>query len=629
MEWGNPVTQLPADRPPAEDSSEISGESAPQNASTGHWQAHPFGAIVLRSVIIVIPLAIASLVGLVVGRSIGGVGVGAVLTRVFIAGVVSLLTFVITERASRRFLPLAMLLKLSLVFPDQAPSRFAVALRSTSINKLQQWAKSSQVDEGPAALAEKVVTLATALNAHDRRTRGHSDRSRAMAELIATEMGLTESEINEVRWGAFLHDIGKILVPAALLNKAGRPTASEWETLKRHPGAGGELVEPLRAFLGSGIEAVSGHHENFDGTGYPRGLAGPDIALAARIVSVADSFEVMTAVRAYKKPMKAAEAREELARNSGTQFDPVVVRALLNVSLGRLHWLLGMAAWAAEVPFLTVIPRVAAQAGTIAVGPTVTIGALSSVAAVSLGTAIAPAAFAATPVSPHQVASSAVAAASPRLSADSAAARTEGTQAQVSVPSSATASSSQGGSSHLAASAAGAPSSAGEPAYSANAGPSSPGASTPSSTSDSSTGSVATAQSSQTASVGTESSGKTSGGKPGKTAPTTEPASTAPTTKPAPASPTTKPASTGPTTEPASTGPTTEPASTGPTTEPAPTPTPLTAAPAAPAPGTPTSGSTAPSAPPAGVTAPAPAPPSHPTPAPATPSPAPSSPTPA
>lgn len=213
-----------------------------------------------------------------------------------------------------------------------------------------------------------------------------------MAELIAVEMGLPAAEVNEVRWGAFLHDIGKILVPATLLNKPGAPTASEWKTLRRHPADGGHLVEPLRGFLGSGVEGVSGHHENYDGSGYPEGLAGDDIAMAARIVHVADSFEVMTAVRSYKRPMKATEARQELARNSGTQFDPTVVRALLNISLGRLHWALGVAAWMAEVPFLTVIPRAAAQVGAIAATPTVSMSTLSGVAAISLGSIVAPAA---------------------------------------------------------------------------------------------------------------------------------------------------------------------------------------------------------------------------------------------
>ncbi len=367
-------------------------DAADQRETLGRWRRRPLVSACLRFVIVLVPLTVAIVVGLVAGYAVNGNGLVAAVLRVIAAGVVSIATFVILERLARRFLPLAMLLKLSLVFPDHAPSRFSVALRSTSVRKLQQWARAARHEDGPAALAEKVVTLAAALNTHDRRTRGHSERSRAMAELIAVEMGLPAAEVNEVRWGAFLHDIGKILVPATLLNKPGAPTASEWKTLRRHPADGGHLVEPLRGFLGSGVEGVSGHHENYDGSGYPEGLAGDDIAMAARIVHVADSFEVMTAVRSYKRPMKATEARQELARNSGTQFDPTVVRALLNISLGRLHWALGVAAWMAEVPFLTVIPRAAAQVGAIAATPTVSMSTLSGVAAISLGSIVAPAA---------------------------------------------------------------------------------------------------------------------------------------------------------------------------------------------------------------------------------------------
>jgi HD domain len=359
--------------------------------ASGRWRRWPVVSALLRFAIVLTPFALACVLGLMTGYAIGGNGIGATALRVIVAGVVSIGTFAVVERLARRFLPLATLLKLSLVFPDHAPSRFSVALRSTSVRKLQQWARAARDDDGPAALAEKVVTLAAALNTHDRRTRGHSERSRAMAELIAVEMGLSDAEVNEVRWGAFLHDIGKILVPASLLNKPGAPTASEWKTLRRHPADGGHLVEPLRGFLGSGVEGVSGHHENFDGSGYPQGLAGEDIALTARIVHVADSFEVMTAVRSYKRPMKATEARQELARHSGSQFDPTVVRALLNVSLGRLHWAVGAAAWMAEVPFLTVIPRAAAQVGAIAAAPTVSMTTLSGVAAISLGSIVAPA----------------------------------------------------------------------------------------------------------------------------------------------------------------------------------------------------------------------------------------------
>ncbi|MHB1585448.1 MAG: HD-GYP domain-containing protein [Acidimicrobiales bacterium] len=364
------------------------------------WVERPVAAAVVRTAFLVVPFASATMAGVVAGWSVGGNGVGSAVVRLAVAAVASVVVFVTVERLARRFLPLVTLLKLTLVFPDRVPSRFAVALRSTSVRRLQEWAQQAQHDLGTAALAEKVVTLGAALNNHDRRTRGHSERTRALADLLAVEMGLDEAAVNEVRWGAFLHDIGKILVPSAVLNKPGAPTAGEWEVLRRHPGDGGRLVEALRPFLGCGVEAVTEHHENFDGTGYPDGLAGQQIALAARIVSVADSFEVITAVRSYKKPMKASEAREEIARHSGTQFDPAVVRALLNVTLGKLHWRMGLAAWAAEIPLLTFIPRAAAQVGGVLSGPTLSMGALSGVAAVSLGSAVvAPMAFA-RPASP-------------------------------------------------------------------------------------------------------------------------------------------------------------------------------------------------------------------------------------
>jgi hypothetical protein len=379
--------------------SKDSEDVASKAACIGRWQRRPIISTLLRFAIVLLPLGIAGMLGLMAGWAVSGNGLRAEIVRVMLAGVVSLVTFVAIERLARRLLPLATLLKLSLIFPDHAPSRFSVALRSSSVRKLQIWARSAQHDDGPAALAEKVVTLAAALNTHDRRTRGHSERSRATAEIIAVEMGLTDAEVNEVRWGAFLHDIGKILVPAALLNKPGKPTPREWETLKRHPADGGDLVEPLRGFLGSGVEAVREHHENYDGSGYPKGLAGTDIALAARIVSVADSFEVMTAVRTYKKPMTATEARRELERHTGSQFDPAVVRALLNISLGRLHWTLGLTAWMAELPFLTVVPRAAAQVGSFAAGPTVSMTTLSGIAAISLGSFVAPATLSAVPAS--------------------------------------------------------------------------------------------------------------------------------------------------------------------------------------------------------------------------------------
>jgi hypothetical protein len=359
-------------------------------ASGGQWCRRPVASAVVRGTLLAFPLAVAVVAGVIAGSSISGNSVGSIVMRMALGAGASIVGFVIVERLARRFLPLAALLRLSLVFPDVAPSRFSVALRSTSVRKLQQWAHEAQGNDEIPALAEKVVTLASALNSHDRRTRGHSERSRAMADLIAEELHLSPTEANEVRWGAFLHDIGKLLVPAEILNKPGAPTAREWTILKGHPAEGARLVEPLRPFLGNGVDAVGAHHENYDGSGYPHHLAGEQIPLVARIVAVADSFEVMTAVRSYKRPMSAQAARAELVRNSGTQFDPRVVRAFVNVPLGRLHWALGVVAWVTEIPFLTVIPRAAAQVSAVTGSGTVlSTSALSSIATASLGAMVA------------------------------------------------------------------------------------------------------------------------------------------------------------------------------------------------------------------------------------------------
>jgi hypothetical protein len=112
---------------------------------------------------------------------------------------------------------------------------------------------------------------------------------------------------------------------------------TEWEQLRAHPLYGEALVEPLREWLGDWIEAVGYHHERWDGKGYPRAVAGEQIPLAGRIVAIADVFDVITSARSYKEPASAAEAREEITRCSGTQFDPSLVRAFVNISLGRMR----------------------------------------------------------------------------------------------------------------------------------------------------------------------------------------------------------------------------------------------------------------------------------------------------
>ena len=261
----------------------------------------------------------------------------------------------IGDRLARRLLPLAAFLELSLAFPDRAPSRFRLALRSSTRGQLRLRVEQLQRNplEGDASeAAGRVLELVAMLTDHDRITRGHSERVRAYADLLADEFGLAPAARDRLRWAALLHDVGKVIVPAEVLNKPGPLDPSERAEVQAHPLKGEELTRSLQPWLGEWALAVGQHHEWWDGSGYPRGLRGGEISLAARIVAVADAFEVMTAPRPYKQPMSANAARRELVRAAGVQFDPTVVRAFLSISLGSLHSAMGLAAWLGQIPFL-------------------------------------------------------------------------------------------------------------------------------------------------------------------------------------------------------------------------------------------------------------------------------------
>jgi HD-GYP domain-containing protein (c-di-GMP phosphodiesterase class II) len=287
---------------------------------------------------------------------------------------------ILGERIARPLLPLASLLKMSLLFPDRAPSRFAVAWRSGSTRQLDRYVHG--LDDGvrrePVTAAAEILTLVTALSSHDRRTRGHSERVRAYTDLIADELRLPPGDRDRLRWSALLHDVGKIAVHVDILNKTGKPSETEWEILRKHPQEGQRLIEPIREWLGEWGLAVAQHHENFDGTGYPFGISGDQISLGARIVSVADAFEVMTSARSYKSAISPSAARKELTRCAATQFDPAIVRAFLNISVGRQRWVIGPLAWLFDVPIISQLgnlgnvfavgSQVALVAGSVSLG---------------------------------------------------------------------------------------------------------------------------------------------------------------------------------------------------------------------------------------------------------------------
>jgi len=335
------------------------------------WRPRPLLSFALRLVSVLVPAAAgaASAYGYVVALPAPG-GL-ALIPWVLGLALSSTIATALAERIGKRFLPLAVLLRLSLVFPDRAPSRFAMARGAGNVRVLERRIREARergVDQAPARAAEQILSLVAALSAHDRKTRGHSERVRAFTDLVAGRLRLSGADRDRLRWAALLHDIGKLHVPAKILNKPGRPEPREWETLQGHPAAGARIAAPLMAWLGPWGAAIEQHHERFGGGGYPRSLSGEEISLAARIVSVADSFEVMTASRSYKKPMSVPAARRELAACAGEQFDPAIVRLFLNVSLGRLWWTVGPMSWTALIPVLGPLQRAGGQIAAAAKG---------------------------------------------------------------------------------------------------------------------------------------------------------------------------------------------------------------------------------------------------------------------
>jgi putative nucleotidyltransferase with HDIG domain len=173
-----------------------------------------------------------------------------------------------------------------------------------------------------ATFQQTIQSLARTIDKMDRYTSGHSERVARYAVNLAKWLGLDEATIEVVRHSALMHDIGKIGC-VMNLNKAGKLTQSEYEVFKRHPVYGREILDPIK-FLGPVIPGVHLHHERWDGRGYPLGLAGKDIPLIARIISVADTYDAMTSDRAYRRALPHEVTVNEIERCSGSQFDPDV-----------------------------------------------------------------------------------------------------------------------------------------------------------------------------------------------------------------------------------------------------------------------------------------------------------------
>jgi PAS domain S-box-containing protein/putative nucleotidyltransferase with HDIG domain len=175
---------------------------------------------------------------------------------------------------------------------------------------------------------------ARALDLRDEETAGHSQRVTNLTVRLARQMGVPEEELVHVRRGALLHDIGKMGVPDAILLKPGKLTPEEWEVMKRHTTYANDLLSPI-PFLKQALDIPYAHHEKFDGSGYPRGLQGTDIPLAARIFAIVDVYDALSSDRPYRKAWEQDKVIAYLQEQSGTHFDPAVVEAFLKLMNDR------------------------------------------------------------------------------------------------------------------------------------------------------------------------------------------------------------------------------------------------------------------------------------------------------
>jgi HD-GYP domain-containing protein (c-di-GMP phosphodiesterase class II) len=201
--------------------------------------------------------------------------------------------------------------------------------------------EQSQRDDAAAAGAQAqelrlaaMMLLAEALDLRDPSTARHARMVGRYARETAVALGLEPSRVERVHAAGVLHDLGKLAIADAILHKPGPLTDAEWDEMRRHPEVGAQILE--HGGMHDIADWVRAHHERIDGCGYPAGLGGSEISLEARILAVADAYEAMVADRPYRGRMSAELAREELMRCSGSQFDPVVVRAFLEALDGQI-----------------------------------------------------------------------------------------------------------------------------------------------------------------------------------------------------------------------------------------------------------------------------------------------------
>jgi HD-GYP domain-containing protein (c-di-GMP phosphodiesterase class II) len=211
-------------------------------------------------------------------------------------------------------------------FLETLAGQAAIAIENASLfNDLQKSNTELQL-----AYDTTLEGWSKALDLRDRETEGHTLRVTEGTLSLARVMGVSDGDLVQIRRGSLLHDIGKMGIPDSILLKSGSLTEDEWTVMKCHPVYAYELLSPI-PFLRGALDIPYCHHERWDGTGYPRGLRSDHIPLSARIFSVVDVWDALMSDRPYRKAWPEDRVREHIARDSGTHFDPAVVRAFLNL----------------------------------------------------------------------------------------------------------------------------------------------------------------------------------------------------------------------------------------------------------------------------------------------------------
>jgi response regulator RpfG family c-di-GMP phosphodiesterase len=204
--------------------------------------------------------------------------------------------------------------------------------------KLQQQAKVLEdvLHDLRESYEATLDAMVSAIESRDCETKHHCRRVQSHAVLLGRRLGLTPEQLVDISYGALLHDVGKIGVPDSILLKPGKLSDEDWTIMRQHTLIGHKMISRIK-FLKGAADVVLYHHERWDGTGYPYGISGEDIPLPARIFSVIDAYDAITSERVYKRAVPINDAKKEIERCAGTQFDPKVVEVFLQVTKEELE----------------------------------------------------------------------------------------------------------------------------------------------------------------------------------------------------------------------------------------------------------------------------------------------------